>query len=418
MIKKFSFQFDNPSGFARGHGLIAVILMVLIFRITKIVYRVRFHPLAKFPGPKLAAATTAYEFYYNIVKDGLFHRKLIELHEKFGQSKSILRVNKSYGLHIAQAGPVVRIAPNELHFSDPAFHSEIYTGQKSARDKYAPFYRFTVAVQSTFETHDRRLHNSRRLMLMNALSKRSIVAIEPLILRKVNLLAKRLEKAHYRNTLITLDSAFSALTADITSEYGYGRSLGYLDDDDFKNDIRESLLASLTLFHIIRFFPIIMHGAKVLPIKVVQFLNPMLGKVLNLRSLIKNITMEELAKMKQGKPSQAIFVKALNDPSIPVPERNLGRLNDEGFVFMSAGTTAGKTLAFIMFQLLKNDGEIANKLHAELKQAYPDNMDSVTWKDLEAMPYLVSSASVSRCQLSPCLIYRSEEQFMKVCVFL
>ncbi|UKZ84041.1 hypothetical protein TrVFT333_011857 [Trichoderma virens FT-333] len=288
------------------------------------------------------------------------------------------------------ASPVVRITPNELHFSDPEFHSEIYSGHKNPKDKYAPFYHFTGATQSAFETHDHKLHNSRRQPLMSAFSKRSIVAIEPLILEKVNMLSQRFETAYLNKTVIKLDSAFSALTADITSQYAYGRCFGYLEDKDFKNDIRESLLASLTLFHIVRFFPIVMKGAKVLPFRVVQSLNPMLSKVLGLRKLINAITIEELHTMKQGKTSDAMLIQVLNNPSIPESERSLERLNDEGFVFMNAGTTTGKTLAFIMFHLLKDNGAYYSVLQQELIKTFPEGMEHLTWKDLETLPYLTT----------------------------
>lgn len=49
-----------------------------------VVYRLYFSPLAQFPGPKLAVATGWYEFYHDIVKDGLFFKKIQKLHEQYG----------------------------------------------------------------------------------------------------------------------------------------------------------------------------------------------------------------------------------------------------------------------------------------------------------------------------------------------
>ena len=49
------------------------------------VYRLLFHPLAKFPGPKLAALTTWYEGYYDCVAyKGRFTFKLKDLHDLYG----------------------------------------------------------------------------------------------------------------------------------------------------------------------------------------------------------------------------------------------------------------------------------------------------------------------------------------------
>ena len=43
-------------------------------------YRLYLNPLAKFPGPKLAALTLWYEFYYDVVKRGRYTWKIAELH--------------------------------------------------------------------------------------------------------------------------------------------------------------------------------------------------------------------------------------------------------------------------------------------------------------------------------------------------
>jgi len=49
-----------------------------------VIYRLYFHPLAKFPGPKYAAISRWHEFYYEVVKQGQFTFKVQELHKKYG----------------------------------------------------------------------------------------------------------------------------------------------------------------------------------------------------------------------------------------------------------------------------------------------------------------------------------------------
>ncbi len=41
-------------------------------------------PLAHIPGPKLAALTSWYEFYYDVVKPGRFVWKIKDLHAEYG----------------------------------------------------------------------------------------------------------------------------------------------------------------------------------------------------------------------------------------------------------------------------------------------------------------------------------------------
>lgn len=55
-------------------------------------YRVTLHPLSKFPGPKLAAATFWYEFYYDVwPRQYQYMWKIEELHKKYGECSSCVR---------------------------------------------------------------------------------------------------------------------------------------------------------------------------------------------------------------------------------------------------------------------------------------------------------------------------------------
>lgn len=68
-------------------SLLAIVATFLVtWVVGTVVYRFFLHPLASFPGPKLAIATYCYEWYYDLVRGGQYTFKLKELHEKYGKS--------------------------------------------------------------------------------------------------------------------------------------------------------------------------------------------------------------------------------------------------------------------------------------------------------------------------------------------
>ena len=52
------------------------------------IHRLYFNPLAKFPGPRLAALTNMYQFYYDVIHDGRFIFHTQELHRQYGQPRT------------------------------------------------------------------------------------------------------------------------------------------------------------------------------------------------------------------------------------------------------------------------------------------------------------------------------------------
>ena len=55
-------------------------------------YRLWFSPLAKFPGPKLAALTRKYESYYEAVQNYEYLWKIKKLHQQYGRYLRFLLV--------------------------------------------------------------------------------------------------------------------------------------------------------------------------------------------------------------------------------------------------------------------------------------------------------------------------------------
>jgi hypothetical protein len=57
---------------------------LIVYSIVTAIYRLYFHSLAKFPGPKIPALTLWYEFYYDVIKRGCHIWKIEEMHKRYG----------------------------------------------------------------------------------------------------------------------------------------------------------------------------------------------------------------------------------------------------------------------------------------------------------------------------------------------
>ena len=69
----------------QGFGIWSVSIIALVaWTIGGVVYRLFLSPLAAIPGPKLAALTSWFELYYDVVLPGQYVFKIKEMHKQYG----------------------------------------------------------------------------------------------------------------------------------------------------------------------------------------------------------------------------------------------------------------------------------------------------------------------------------------------
>jgi hypothetical protein len=79
-------------------ALLRLLAALVVYLILRSIYRIKFHPLAKFPGPRLAALTSMYAGLYDLPHGSSLCKELPAMHDKYG--------------------PIIRIMPNQLHIRD------------------------------------------------------------------------------------------------------------------------------------------------------------------------------------------------------------------------------------------------------------------------------------------------------------
>lgn len=64
---------------------LAILWVWIVYKSLQALYNVSpFHPLSSIPGPKLAAATYAFEFWYDVVRVGCYSKEIKKMHQKYG----------------------------------------------------------------------------------------------------------------------------------------------------------------------------------------------------------------------------------------------------------------------------------------------------------------------------------------------
>ncbi|OJJ05173.1 hypothetical protein ASPVEDRAFT_74574 [Aspergillus versicolor CBS 583.65] len=195
---------------------LAILALFAAFFLARTIYRLHFHPLSRFPGPKLTAATGLVEIYHDVVRGGKFLWEMEKMHETYG--------------------PIVRITPHEIHIKDSSYYDSIYTNSKKL-NKDPNFVGLFGSPQSMIATVDHAHHRFRRGILASFFSKRSITALT------------RRSAAF---------AAFAALTTDIITHYSYGESFGFLDSESFRSEVRVAIMETEELDHITRLFPFVL----------------------------------------------------------------------------------------------------------------------------------------------------------------
>ncbi|KAE8445439.1 hypothetical protein EG329_013452 [Mollisiaceae sp. DMI_Dod_QoI] len=337
------------------------------------IHRLYFSKYAKFPGPKLAALTYGYMFYYDVISgSGQYIYKIKELHEEYNS-------------------PIIRISPHELHVIDPDFYDVLFASSPARRDKPPTWSHAFSNFDSTFGTilHDQ--HRLRRNAVAPFFSSGSLRKLEPLIHDKISRLISVFRRYQSTGEPLPLRPAFSALTSDIIAEYCFGISENYIEAPGFNAMVMEATDALTDNTHIMvqaQWLPQILD---MLPEKLNEaIVGPGLAKFNILkRHCIKKIqeTMSSRDDFLNVK-HRTIFHELLENRSLPESDKSADRLWQEAQLLLSAGTvtTAGAISAALVYLLL--DHERLAVLLEELEFAMPDLNKPITASELEQLPYL------------------------------
>ncbi|PKS13144.1 hypothetical protein jhhlp_000486 [Lomentospora prolificans] len=190
-----------------------VIGLFIAYRVNLIIYRLWFHPLSKFPGSKLWAATDLpYTYTGNISATAVYH---------------VAKFHRQYG-------PVVRIGPDRLAIDGSIGWPQVYARRVKGQAEFPKAPRiFGPAFEASLVAapHDR--HRRQRRQLAHAFSQSAISEQQSLITGYVHLLLSRITERAERKEPVNVVQWLNFTTFDIISDLTYGESFGSLEGSEY-----------------------------------------------------------------------------------------------------------------------------------------------------------------------------------------
>lgn len=116
-------------------------------------------------------------------------------------------------------------------------------------------YVLTSAAESIVATIDHHTHRQRRNALSGFFSAASTRRLEPIIRKNVQKLLGRMHGAGETGQPLPMHYVFRAMTSDLITEYAFGDSFHFLDQEDFSIPYMKSTDVFFILNHTFGHFP-------------------------------------------------------------------------------------------------------------------------------------------------------------------
>ncbi|KAK2599607.1 hypothetical protein N8I77_011346 [Diaporthe amygdali] len=202
-----------------GPCLATATALIIAYGTVRIIYNLHFHPLAKYPGPKLAAITDAWWAYSRVF---IF----------------------PYGLFSdVRTGEVVRIAPNELVFLKPQAAKDIYLSHEKNLELFVQVGYDALDTGDggiSGETNPVR-HREIAKKLAPAFSTRNFKAKETAVHEQIDLFVQRMKDEGTGRKGAELQRWTDWLALDLSADMTYGLAMNQM------RDMEDSILLSATL---------------------------------------------------------------------------------------------------------------------------------------------------------------------------
>ncbi|KAK7969286.1 cytochrome p450 domain-containing protein [Apiospora saccharicola] len=349
----------------------------VVYGLLTALYNIYFHPLRQFPGPLAARASNGWKLYMEVFRQESPAHLLQKLHQQYGD--------------------VVRIRPNELHFSSATAYHDIYN--PSARwDKDRVQYESVGADHSMVSLIPYEAAKQRKAVLKSLFSRRAVLNLQGLVRRKVDHLVQVLQQRNEEGKSSDLLMAFRCMALDAATDFCFGTSLDALDVPDFRAPLLVAMDAALPGFAVMKHFPLLRKVALHLPPWLIGAIYPDLVGLPRTQQMLRQqvsnvITHPEILK---AKPHPTVYHRLL-DPEAQntnVASREAVLFDEANTLMFEATHTVADPTMFGLFHILSNP-VLYERLLDEIRTVWPDASAAPRLEVLETLPLLTATIKES-----------------------
>ncbi|KAL8920044.1 MAG: hypothetical protein Q9172_004674 [Xanthocarpia lactea] len=327
------------------NSLVYLPIFGLAYAAALVLYRLFLHPLAKFPGPKIAAATKWYEFYHDCVKGGggLFSYEIDRMH-----------------------------------------------------DRYA------------FGTVDHYIHRQRRAAVKTFVSKKTVQTFQSSICSTVELLCREFNHFAATGETFECGTYFLSWATDSVAKYLENSTYGLLDDARRRQDWQETIAQVVELTPLVKQFPFFMPFVLKVPGWLMQILSPKMNRVLLMHKRMRSTARQYLSlhtsaakqatgaeKSNHASNSKIDAYRAILSSTLPEIDKQPDRVAQEVLTLLVGGSaTTMRVMLRIVYHVNSTPG-VLSRLSKTLDAVMTTPTTNPELEVLEKQEYLATHISVN-----------------------
>ncbi|KAK5662225.1 hypothetical protein OQA88_8130 [Cercophora sp. LCS_1] len=326
------------------------------------IYAAFLGPLRSIPGPLFAKLSSYYLPYHLLYRSTNFTTLFRRLH--------------------AQYGPVIRIAPNEVHFASLGAYNRIYNQRF---DKEPTLYKCFGEDESSFGELTYSAMKVRKDRLSGLFTRSGVKGLEHVVRANVDRTVTRLlEECSTATKSTDFLLAMKCLAVDNITTFCFAKNVDAVNTPGFKAPIIMAMEASIFNFLVFMNFPLVNKIIFSLPMWLARIASPELNGLFDLQELLQG-QIDEL----KAHPERldAVPHKTIYHPLLQTGTRK--SMYEEGQAMLFGGVdTVSNTAMLLVFYVLQTPG-VKEKLVSELKSLWADkDAETPSWDTLEKLPYL------------------------------